>query len=118
MKFLKIIILIIATVTYGKNAKSFVTEVHAKKKVFSEKNINEHIIYPCIIKDYSLSGISVVEFNVDDYGDIRNVEIIKSLGQPFDDAILSGLESFLSQEMFSNQFSEEFRYRLPIFFKN
>ena len=117
MKFLKIIILIIVTASFGKNAKSFKTEVYDIKKG-SEKNINEHINYPSIIRDYSLSGISVVEFNVDQYGDIRNIEIIKSLGQPFDDAILRGLESFISQKTFSNQLSKEFRYRLPIFFKN
>jgi len=114
----KYFIFILATVAYCKSTKSLAPKVHTIKKVFLEKNINEHILYPSLIKDYSVSGISVVQFNVDNYGDIKNVEIIKSLGQPFDDAILSGLESFISQEMFSNQFYKEFRYRLPIFFKN
>jgi len=118
MNLFKYFIFILATAAYCKNTKSLAPEVHTIKKVFSEKNINEHILYPSLIRDYSVSGISVVEFNVDHFGDIRNVEIIKSLGGPFDDAILSGLESFISQEMFSNQFSKEFRYRLPIFFKN
>tara|TARA_X000000950_G_scaffold196353_1_gene236400 strand:- start:252 stop:608 length:357 start_codon:yes stop_codon:yes gene_type:complete len=118
MNLFKYFIFILTAVAYCKGTKSLAPEAQTIKKVFSEKNIKEHILYPSLIKDYSVSGISVVEFYVDNYGDIKNVEIIKSLGQPFDDAILSGLESFISQEMFSNQFSKEFRYRLPIFFKN
>ena len=118
MKLFKLFILITTTLTFGKNIKSFKPEDYAIKKIFSEKNINQYINYPSVIRDYSLSGISVVEFDVDNYGNIKNVEIIKSLGQPFDDAILNGLQSFTTQEMLANQIFKGFRYRLPIFFKN
>ncbi len=115
---IKFLILTIAATSYGENIGSFTLKGYAIKKDFSEKNINEHINYPGLIRDYSLSGISVVEFNVDKHGNIKNVEILKSLGQPFDVAILNGLQSFTSQEMLESQFSKGFRYRLPIYFKN
>ena len=109
---------ILASGIYCKSTKSLAPEVHTIKKVFSEKNNNEHILYPSSFRDYSVSGISVIEFNVDQYGNIRNVEINKSTEQLNDYVIYSGLESFIAQEMFSNPFSKEFSYRLPIFFKN
>ena len=118
IKFLKIFILIISTISYGKNTKIFIPEVQSIKKVAPENIISKHIIYPNIIRDYSLSGTSVVEFNIDKYGYIQNIEIVKAIGQPFDIAILNGLQSFTSHEMLKGQFSKELRYSLPIYFKN
>ena len=63
----------------------------ASKNIFSSKSIRDFFVYPSIIKNYSLSGLSIVEFDVGHDGKINKIEIIKSLGQPFDDAILNGL---------------------------
>lgn len=63
-------------------------------------NINGGLfIYPNLIKDYSLSGISVVEFYVGDDGKLSEIEIVKYLGQPFDDAIFTGLDTFAYQRI-------------------
>ena len=62
--------------------------------------------------------MSVVEFNVNKDGSINDIEILKSLGQPFDDAIFSGLNVFANQCMNQSKISKGFRYRLPIYFKN
>ena len=43
---------------------------------------------------------------------------MKSLGQPFDDAIFTGLDTFASKEIIQRKISKGFRYRLPIYFKN
>jgi hypothetical protein len=65
-----------------------------------------------------LSGGSIVEFYVGDDGKINEIEIVKSLGQPFDDAIFNGLDTFASQGIIQSKISKGFRYRLPIYFKN
>ena len=57
------------------------------KNLFSSESIGDFFVYPHALKDYSLSGMSVVEFNVNKDGSINDIEILKSLGQPFDDAI-------------------------------
>ena len=62
--------------------------------------------------------MSVVEFNVNKDGSINDIEILKSLGRPFDDAIFTGLNVFANQGMSQSKISKGFRYRLPIYFKN
>ena len=69
------------------------------KNLFSSESIGDFFVYPHALKDYSLSGMSVVEFNVNKDGSINDIEILKSLGQPFDDAIFSGLNVFANQGM-------------------
>ena len=88
------------------------------KNVFSSETIGELFVYPNLIKDYSLSGISIVEFYVGNDGKINEIEIVKSLGQPFDNAIFTGLDTFTSQGIILSKISKGFRYRLPIYFKN
>ena len=88
------------------------------KNMFSSKTFGELFVYPNLIKDYSLSGVSIVEFYVGDDGKINEIEIVKSLGQPFDDAIFNGLDTFASQGIIQSKISKGFRYRLPIYFKN
>ena len=88
------------------------------KSIFSSQSIADLFVYPNIVRDYSLSGISIVEFNVGYDGKINEIEIIKSLGQPFDDVIFNGLNIFSSHEIFQSNISKGFRYRLPIYFKN
>ena len=110
--------ILISSLCFSNDIKSSSTEVDNIKNIFSSQSIGELFVYPSIIRDYSLSGISVVEFNVGDDGKIDEIEIVKSLGQPFDDAIFNGLNTFSSQEIIQSIISKGFRYRLPIYFKN
>ena len=55
------------------------SSVNNIREIFSSENISELFSYPSLIKDYSLSGISIVEFNVDIHGQINEIEILKSL---------------------------------------
>ena len=86
--------------------------------MFSSQSIGELFVYPDLIKNYSLSGMSIVEFYVENDGKINEIEIVKSLGQPFDDAIFKGLNTFVYQKIIPSTISKGFRYRLPIYFKN
>ena len=88
------------------------------KNLFSSKSIGDFFVYPHALKDYSLSGMSVVEFNVNKDGSINDIEILKSIGQPFDDAIFTGLNVFANQGMNKSKILKGFRYILPIYFKN
>ena len=64
------------------------------KEVLSGAVVTDHINYPSLLKDYSISGVSVVEFNVDK-GNISGIQIIKSLGKPFNLAIYEGLRHLM-----------------------
>jgi len=88
------------------------------KEVLSGAVVTDHINYPSLVKDYSISGVSVVEFNADKKGNISGIQIVKSLGKPFDLAIYEGLEAFNTTKLLENNFSNSFRHRLPVLFKN
>ena len=49
------------------------------KEVLSGAVVNDHINYPSLLKDYSISGVSVVEFNVDKNGNISGIQISSRL---------------------------------------
>ena len=110
--------ILVRSFAFSNDIKSSLADVDNIKNIFSSQSIGDFFVYPSIIKDYSLSGISIVEFNVGYDGKINEIEIIKSLGQPFDDAIFNGLSTFSSQEILQSNTSRCFRYRLPIYFKN
>ena len=107
-----------SSLAFCNNIKSSLTDVDNIKNIFSSQSIGDFFVYPSVLRDYSLSGISVVEFNIGNDGKISEIEIVKSLGQPFDDAIFNGLSTFSSQEIIQSNISKGFRYRLPIYFKN
>ena len=88
------------------------------KEVLSGAVVPDHINYPSLVKDYSISGASVVEFNADKKGNISGIQIVKSLGKPFDLAIYEGLEAFNTTKLLEDNVSNGFRYRLPVLFKN
>ena len=94
------------------------SSVNNIREIFSSPNISGLFSYPSLVKDYSLSGISIVEFNVDIHGQINEIEILKSLGQPFDEAIFNGLNTFTTHKILQKKILKGFRYRLPIYFKN
>ena len=124
IKFLKYFLifinfLILTTAhAFSNGMKETSSNIENIKNMFSSETIGELFVYPNLIKDYSLSGVSIVEFYVGDDGKINEIEIVKSLGQPFDDAIFDGLSTFSSQEIIQSNISRGFRYRLPIYFKN
>ena len=103
---------------FSKGIKSSLIDVDNIKNIFSPQSIRDFFVYPSVLRDYALSGISIVEFNVSGDGKINEIEIVKSLGQPFDDAIFDGLSTFSSQEIIQSNIFKGFRYRLPIYFKN
>ena len=107
-----------SSLAFSNNIKSSLTDVDNIKNIFSPQSIRDFFVYPSVLRDYALSGISIVEFNVGDDGKINEIEIVKSLGQPFDDAIFDGLRTFSFQEIIQSNLSKGFRYRLPIYFKN
>ena len=106
------------SLAFCKDIKLFMLDVNNVENIFSSQSIGDHFIYPNILRDYALSGLSIVEFNVCNDGKINEIEIVKSLGQPFDDAIFKGLNTFSSQEIIQSNISKGFRYRFPIYFKN
>ena len=103
---------------YSNGIKEASSDIENIKNMFSSETIGEIFVYPNLIKNYSLSGVSIVEFYVSDDGKIHEIEIVKSLGQPFDDAIFTGLDTFANQRIIQSKISKGFRYRLPIYFKN
>ena len=124
IKFLKYLLifinfLILTTAhAFSNGTKETSSSIENIKNMFSKETIGELFVYPNLIKDYSLSGISIVEFYVGNDGKINEIEIVKSLGQPFDDAIFNGLDTFANQGIIQSKISKGFRYRLPIYFKN
>ena len=124
IKFLKYFLIFINFLILT-NAHAFSNDVEETssnieniKNMFSSETFGELFVYPNLIKDYSLSGVSIVEFYEGDDGKINEIKIVKSLGQPFDDAIFNGLDTFASQGIIQSKISKGFRYRLPIYFKN
>ena len=111
-------IILTSSHAFGNEYKIASVDMSNIKNLFSSESIGDFFVYPYALKDYSLSGMSVVEFNVNKDGSINDIEILKSLGQPFDDAIFTGLNVFANQGMNQSKISKGFRYRLPIYFKN
>ena len=111
-------IILISSHAFGDEFKIASVDIGNIKNLFSSESFGDFFVYPHALKDYSLSGMSVVEFNVNKDGSINDIEILKSLGQPFDDEIFTGLNVFANQGMNQNKISKGFRYRLPIYFKN
>ena len=111
-------LILTSTYAFSNGIKSASSDIDNIKSMFSSETFGDLFVYPNLIKDYSLSGLSIVEFYIGDNGEINEIEIVKSLGQPFDDAIFTGLDTFASQGIIRRKISKGFRYRLPIYFKN
>lgn len=121
LKYLVILsnfLILITSVTYSNDIKRFSLDIKNIKNMFSSQPVGELFVYPNLIKNYSLSGMSIVEFYVDEDGEINEIEIVKSLGQPVDDAIFKGLKNFVYKKINTSINLKGFWYRLPIYFKN
>ena len=80
--------------------------------------ISEYFSYPHSLISYSISGSSLIEFTLDKKGRIEDLQFIKSLGHPFDQSILDGLEEYISKEIVFNSKKLGSHYRLQINFEN
>ena len=79
---------------------------------------DRYFIYPSSLIEYSVSGSSLIEFNLNSSGQVVNLKIIESLGIPFDKSIIDGLSHFVSNEIISISDNIKNQYRLEIKFKN
>ena len=65
--------------------------------------LDHFFIYPSDVIDYSVSGSSLIEFNLNSNGEVKNLHIIESLGVPFDKSIIDGLIHFVSKKIISTR---------------
>ena len=79
---------------------------------------DKYFIYPSNVVEYSVSGSSLIEFNLNSRGEIENLQIIESLGIPFDKSIIDGLSHYVSNKIISISDNIKNQYRLEIKFVN
>ncbi len=89
-----------------------------KERELAVMTVDNYFIYPSNIIEYSVSGSSLIEFNLNSRGEVENLQIIKSLGIPFDKSIIDGLGLFVSNEIISIDDNIKNQYRLEIKFEN
>ena len=92
-------------------------EENKKNKVLSIASDN-YFVYPYDIIDYSVSGSSLIEFNLNSKGEVENLQIIESLGIPFDKSIIDGLSHYVSKKIINARNNFNNQYRLEIKFEN
>ena len=63
--------------------------------------LDHFFVYPSDVIDYSVSGSSLIDFNLNFNSDVKNLHIIESLGIPFDKSIIDGLSYFLYKKIIS-----------------
>tara|TARA_B100001093_G_scaffold345688_1_gene330368 strand:+ start:124 stop:477 length:354 start_codon:yes stop_codon:yes gene_type:complete len=86
--------------------------------LFSGAEIGQYFQYPDHALSHSISGTSIIEFDVTENNNIDNVRIINSLGPNFDEVIINGLSKFSLEKLKSLNVKSGFRYRLPLKFEN
>ena len=79
---------------------------------------DKYFVYPSNVIEYSVSGSSLIEFNLNSKGEVENLQIIESLGIPFDNSIIEGLDHYVSNEIISINDNIKNQYRLEIKFEN
>ena len=109
------LVLIFVIVFSGLSASGVVP--HEKQELATIIGEN-YFIYPTNLIEYSVSGLSLIEFNLNSKGEVENLQIIKSLGIPFDNSIIEGLDHYVSNEIISINDNIKNQYRLEIKFEN
>ena len=79
---------------------------------------DNYFVYPSNLVQYSVSGSSLIEFNLNSKGEVENLLILESLGIPFDKSIIDGLSLYVSNEIASINDTLNNQYRLEIKFEN
>ena len=115
-KIIKYVIIMIMAVVSGKSSSVHVIE-NNKSNVLSMTSDN-YFVYPYDLIDYSVSGSSLIEFNLNLNGEVENLRIIESLGIPFDRSIIDGLSDYVSKKIISAKDNLKNKYRLEIKFEN
>ena len=115
-KIIKYVIIMIMAVVSGKSSSIHVIENY-KSNVLSMTSDN-YFVYPYDLIDYSVSGSSLIEFNLNLNGEVENLRIIESLGIPFDRSIIDGLSDYVSKKIISAKDNLKNKYRLEIKFEN
>ena len=104
-----------AIVSGNSNAAYF--KENEKTKVLSMANDN-YFVYPYNVIDYSVSGFSLIEFNLNSNSEVKNFHIIEFLGIPFDKSIIDGLSHYVSKKIISARKSFNNQHKLEIEFEN
>ena len=89
-----------------------------KKREMATMIGERYFIYPSSLIEYSVSGSSLIEFNLNSRGEVESLQIIESLGIPFDKSIIDGLSHYVSNEIVSINDNIKNQYRLEIKFEN
>ena len=79
---------------------------------------DKYFTYPSNVIEYSVSGSSLIEFNLNSRGEVESLQIIESLGILFDKSIIDGLSHYVSNEIASMDNNIKNQYRLEIKFEN
>ena len=109
------LILILAVIFSGSIVSGF--DSHKERELATMVG-DKYFIYPSNVIEYSVSGSSLIEFNLNSRGEVENLQIIESLGIPFDKSIIDGLSHFVSNEIISIEDNIKNQYRLEIKFEN
>ena len=104
-------------VTVFSSLSASALESHKKREMATMIG-ERYFIYPSSLIEYSVSGSSLIEFNLNSRGEVETLQIIESLGIPFDKSIIDGLSHFVSNEIISINDNIKNQYRLEIKFKN
>ena len=115
-KKINLLIIIPMAIASANSSTSLVTG-NEKNNALSMYSDN-YFLYPYDIMDYSVSGSSLIEFNLNSKGEIENLQIIESLGIPFDKSIIDGLSHYVSKRITNARNKLNNQYRLEIKFEN
>ena len=67
--------------------------------------------------DYFIYGASLIEFNLNSNGEVKNISIVESLGIPFDKSITIGLGHYLHKKIIFARSNFNNQYRLETILK-
>ena len=110
-------LIIIPMAIVSANSISLLVTGNENKNVLSMASDN-YFVYPHDIIDYSVSGSSLSEFTLNSKGEVENLQIIESLGIPFDKSIIDGLSHYVSKRITNARNNFNNQYRLEIKFEN
>ena len=115
-KIINYLIFVPVTIVFA-NSHMPLVKGNEESNVLSMASDN-YFVYPHDIIDYSVSGSSLIEFNLNSKGEVENLQILESLGIPFDKSIIDGLSHYVSKKIINARNNFNNQYRLEIKFEN